>query len=433
MKTPGKSRNDRKRGDEASGAAAPGERSERDTMTAGSGAARPIENVEFPSWEQWMGIAAPDSLREVRRQEVVLRYSMNGFDWDIHGTLVTPVTGMKEHKFLLTHGGAGSEAEVLETPDGRPGLAVVLAQQGYETLAVSYVGHYPQGGVWTASTAERMPEYLIGQALPSDEVLHRNLVCSFDVQVEGMARLADEVFDGKKIVAFGHSTGGPMVVALQEFLKRNRVVGIVGWGSGEPTIWAREWDIWFGRPRPRLALDNIARRTPDWFRSTGYEDARDLTPWGGAPEYNLWADRHKSQFKTALCENQLFGALDLLLEFADATGLPAESFVGYLHDPDPFWLAETGIFLLVGENDSRLFTPGPRPDLNRQIFATQKYAVRARRALTRVVPRFGHFGFVGLHNEKIAYAWIDALESGFFERGGPERSRRPMQSLLQAA
>ena len=31
------------------------------------------------------------------------------------------------------------------TPDGRPGLARVLASQGFKALALTYPGHYPPG------------------------------------------------------------------------------------------------------------------------------------------------------------------------------------------------------------------------------------------------------------------------------------------------
>jgi hypothetical protein len=49
------------------------------------------------------------------------------------------------------------------------------------------------------------------------------------------------------------------------------------------------------------------------------------------------------------------------------------------------------------------------------MFMGYKFAQRARNAKVVLVPRFGHFGYVGIHNEKIAYAWIRALLSGFFD------------------
>ncbi len=128
----------------------------------------------------------------------------------------------------------------------------------------------------------------------------------------------------------------------------------------------------------------------------------------------LWADRHKSQFKTSLCDNQHLAILEALPAYAQRTGLPLETFTDYLRDPDPDWLKRTSVLLLVGENDSRLWNTG-RSKGERQIYITEKYALRARHARTIVVPRLGHFGFVGLHNENIVYRWLEALETGFFD------------------
>lgn len=392
------------------------------------------DNVVYEDWDNWLAVAPPRVSGEVSSQEVSLRFHANGFDWDIHGTLLTPVGEMRKEKFILTHGGAGSEKEVLETPDGRPGLALVLAQQGYQSLAISFVGHYPKGGTWHNSAAGRMPVYLIDQDLPEEETKFRNLVCTFDVHVSGMAQLVDQVFDTCDLIVFGHSTGGSMVVAMHDHLKRNSIVGIVGWGSAEPTVWGREWDLWVNsRERPRLSLENMAVRTPDWFQSAGYVDPADLTPWGGAREYTDWADRNKSQFKTSLCENQLFGHIDLLYEYAAITKLPIERYLSYLRDPDPAWLSTVGVLLMSGEKDSRLYTGEHPSGLKRVIYDAFKYADRARRAKAIIVPRLGHFGFVALHNEKIAYTWIRHLEEGFFTAGERTLPKRPAAPVFTVA
>ena len=99
------------------------------------------------SWDQWLGIGAPYAEVPYTTKDVIARYSRNGYDWDIHGTLYIPKReAVPGTAFFLTHGGAGSEKEVHETPDGRPGLAPVLAAQGFRCLAVTYPGHYPPGG-----------------------------------------------------------------------------------------------------------------------------------------------------------------------------------------------------------------------------------------------------------------------------------------------
>ncbi len=60
------------------------------------------------------------------------RFHRNGFDWDIRGTLFEPAGGREAKTgFVLLHGGAGSEMELVETPDGRPGLAPLLADEGF--------------------------------------------------------------------------------------------------------------------------------------------------------------------------------------------------------------------------------------------------------------------------------------------------------------
>jgi hypothetical protein len=372
--------------------------------------------VERPGWAQWMATAAPFAQRGFTKNEVSLRFEANGFEWDVHGALCRPETdSLRGVAAVLTHGGAGGEAELLETPDGRPGLAPLLAAQGVPALAVSFVGHYPRGGEWTDPPAARQPDYLLDADLDTEDIRRRNLACTLDVHVEGMARLADAALPGRKLLAFGHSTGGPMMLALPGRLKRSRVVGVLGWGSSEPSVWAREWTAWWGgRAQEAFAIDSMARRTPDWFRAAGYEDARELCPWGGAEEYTAWADRFKSQFKTGLCDNQHRAAVETFPDHARAAGLPLEAFTSCMRDPDPAWLSRAGVLLLVGENDSRLCGSGDAPATNRQIFIAEKFALRAARAKTIIVPRFGHFGFVGAHNEKIVYRWLTEAKEGFF-------------------
>ncbi|HWG06062.1 MAG TPA: hypothetical protein VG271_13695, partial [Beijerinckiaceae bacterium] len=220
-----------------------------------------MPDIEYPSWEEWLAVAPRREAAEVAYKEAVVRFEANGFEWDVHGTLVGPLGAQRREKFVLTHGGAGSEAELLQTPDGRLGLAVILANQGYQTLAMSFVGHFPRGGVWDVGVAERQPVYLLDRDLPTTEILERNLHCAFDVHVRGMAALVDHVFSGEPLIAFGHSTGGPMVAALPRFLARNRIAGIVGWGSAEPNIWGREWTMWHAeKPPAPIPVDEIARR-----------------------------------------------------------------------------------------------------------------------------------------------------------------------------
>jgi hypothetical protein len=372
--------------------------------------------VERPDWAAWMALEAPFPPRAITWEEVSLRFEANGFQWDAHGTLCRPESeSLGGAAIVLTHGGAGSERELLETPDGRPGLAPLLAAQGAPALAVSFIGHHPPGGEWREPAATRQPRYLLDVELDAAETRRRNLACAFDVHVEGMARLADAALPDRKLLVFGHSTGGPMMIALTTRLRRSRVVGVLGWGSSEPSVWAREWTAWWGgRAQESFPVDALSRRTPGWFRAAGYEDAPDLCPWGGAEAYSAWADRFKAQFKTGLCDNQHRAAIESFPAHAEAAGLPLSAFTSCMRDPDPDWLSRAGVLLLVGENDSRLCGPGDAPATNRQLFIAEKFALRAARAETIIAPRFGHFGFVGAHNEKIAWRWLSAARDGFF-------------------
>jgi pimeloyl-ACP methyl ester carboxylesterase len=374
-------------------------------------------------WQQWLGIEAPYRDVPYTVREVTTRYHRNGYDWDIHGRLYLPKReAMPGTAFFLTHGGAGSEMEVHETPDGRPGLAAVLAAQGFRCLAVTYPGHYPPGGVWATPVAKRQPVYLLDRTLPLAEIRARNLRCTFDTIVDGMARLTDRHLAGHKILSFGHSTGGPMAMLLQRFLKKAEVVGLVGWASGGPDGWFREWVDWVGAKADVVRpIHFFARRSPGSFRASGYEDLPELTPWGGADAYMAWGNRYKSQMKTSLCDNQHNAMVDILKEYARLTGLPEREYLDHLWDPDPEWLGRTSVLLLTGENDRNHWFYGETENDKLETFMGAKFALRTPRTRVVLVPKYGHFGYVALHNEKIAYAWLWALKAGFF---APPKAKR---------
>jgi pimeloyl-ACP methyl ester carboxylesterase len=202
------------------------------------------EDLLIPiDWEPWLGIGAPYEKAGVTRREVVTRYNRNGYDWDIHGSLFLPeVERDKNLAIVMFHGGAGSENIFDATPDGRPGLGRVLASQGFTALAITYPGHWSPmpGGLWTTPVPERLPIYLLDRVLPSEETLDRNLKCTFNVILQGAGQLVDEHLAGRKIIAFGHSTGGPMAAHLTRFAEKVEVIGIVGFGSGGADGWRRQ-------------------------------------------------------------------------------------------------------------------------------------------------------------------------------------------------
>lgn len=371
-------------------------------------------------WEQWLGIGAPYKTTGVTRRQVTTRYSRNGYQWDMHGSLYLPEVEVDPQlAFVIFHGGAGSENIFDTTPDGRPGLSRVLAAQGFKTLALTYPGHWPptENGIWKTPVSERMPIYLLDRELPVEETLDRNIKCTFNVILQGAGQLVDEHLAGRKVIAFGHSTGGPMAAHLTRFAKAVDVVGLVGFGSGGPDGWRRQWRLETGAEKTNIfAVDHVSRRSPTSFRSSGYEDPADLCPWGGAEEYITWAANTRSQMKTSLCDNQHMGNVEILENYVRRTGLPREEYFDYLQDPDPQWLKKIGVLLLVGDNDKGHWLHGGDVIAHkREPWMGAKYrASGVRSAHVGVIARYGHVGYCELYNEKIAYLWLWAYETGYF-------------------
>ncbi|MDH3239418.1 MAG: alpha/beta fold hydrolase [Alphaproteobacteria bacterium] len=370
------------------------------------------------SWEQWLEIGPLREDTAVEIREVTARYARNGYDWDIHGRLYAPEQAVQgAPAFVFFHGGADSEMVFDLTPDGRPGQARVLAAQGYSVLTISYPGHYAPGNHWAVPIAARQPLYLLDRDLDEDEVLDRNLKCTFNVILEGAAALVADNLPGRDIIAWGHSTGGPMAVALQRFVRANRVVGLAGFGSGGPDGWRKAWRETTGAERfVQLPVDHVSRRSPDTYRASGYEDPEDLCPWGGPEELFAWAeDGHRSQIKTSLCDNQHRGIAEILPEYAGRTGLPESEFLDHLADPDPDWLKSIAVLLLVGDNDKGHWVAGEALADKREMYMARRYRAQGvKRCRVVLIPRYGHFGFMELHNEKFVYLWLWALERGYF-------------------
>ena len=369
------------------------------------------------NWDEWITIEAPYADVKISSQDVVARYNRNGYDWDIHGTLFTPEKEKDSNRaFVFFHGGAGSEKIMDLTPDGRPGLARVVASQGFNVLALTYPGHYPKGGVWKQPIAERMPVYLMDRELRTEEILDRNLKCTFNVILQGAGLLTDQRFAGREIIGFGHSTGGPMAAHLTRFSKKTKVIGLVGFGSGGPDGWRLEWRNQTGAEKyTEKPIDHVSRRSPDSFKESGYVDPEDLTPWGGADDYIRLISPLRSQMKTSLCDNQHNAAVGILDEYVTRTGLPREEYFDHLQEPDPAWLKTIRVLLTVGENDKGHWVKGERLEDKREMFMAAKYAASTRGAHVVLIPRYGHVGYSELYNEKIAYLWLWALKAGYFD------------------
>ena len=302
------------------------------------------------------------------------------------------------------------------TPDGRPGLARVLAAQGFKVMALTYPGHYPPGGIWKQPVAERNPIYLFDRDLDQAEIDDRNLKCTFNVILQGAGLLTDQHLAGREIIGFGHSTGGPMAVHLTRFSKKTKVIGIVGFGSGGPDGWRLEWRDKTGAEKyTEKPVDHVSRRSPDSFKASGYIDPEDLTPWGGADDYIRLVSPLRSQMKTSLCDNQHNAAVGILEEYVKRTGLPRDEYFDHLQEPDPNWLKSIRVLLTAGENDKGHWVRGDKLEHKREMFMGAKYAAKTRAAHVVLIPRYGHVGYAELHNEKIAYLWLWAYKTGYFD------------------
>jgi hypothetical protein len=369
------------------------------------------------TWGEWLAITPPYADGVFSSADVTARYNRNGYDWDMHGTLYTPAKEVNANRaFVFFHGGAGSEKIMDLTPDGRPGLARVLAAQGFKVLALTYPGHYPPSGVWKTPSPERMPIYMIDRDLPVDEILDRNLKCTFNVILQGAGLLADEYLAGRDIIGFGHSTGGPMAAHLTRFSKKTKVIGLVGFGSGGPDGWRKEWRDKTGVEKyAEKPVKHVSRRSPDSFKESGYVDPEDLTPWGGADDYIRLVSPLRSQMKTSLCDNQHNAAVGILEEYPKRTGLPREEYFDHLQEPDPNWLKTIKVLLTVGENDKGHWVRGDRLEDKREMFMGAKYAAKTRASHVVLIPRYGHVGYAELYDEKIGYLWLWAYRAGYFD------------------
>jgi pimeloyl-ACP methyl ester carboxylesterase len=370
------------------------------------------------TWDEWLALGAPYADGKFSTQELTVRYKRNGYDWDMHGTLFTPEKEVnRDRAFVFFHGGAGSEKIMDLTPDGRPGLARVVAGQGFRVLTLTYPGHYPPGGVWKVSIPERMPVYLMDRELPQEEILDRNLKCTFNTILQGAGLLTDQHLAGREIFAFGHSTGGPMAAHLTRFSALTKVIGLVGFGTGGPDGWRKEWRDKTGSEKyVEKPVDHVSRRSPDSFKNSGYVDPPDLTPWGGADEYIRLISPLRSQMKISLCDNQHNAAVGILEEYPRRTGLPRQEYFDHLQEPDPHWLRTIRVLLTVGENDKGHWVKGERLEDKREMYMGAKYAAVTRGTHVVLIPRYGHVGYAELYNEKIAYLWLWAYKSGYFEK-----------------
>ncbi len=375
-------------------------------------------------WHMYTEIDAPYAATGFSKKELQVRYRRNGYDWDMHGTLYVPARQtLPGYSFVLIHGGGVNELDFQATPDGRPGLAAVLAAQGFQVLTPSYPGLWPRGGKWRAPITERKPFYLLDRDIGEEECRDRLLKATYQVYMQGISGLVEQHLGGHKLFPMGHSTGGPMAVDLHMYLKTAKVAGIVGWGSGACDKWILDWRHSLGLPPVGLfdahkqrPIGGVLYRTVDEFRNlSGFEDAPELTPWGRMEQVFELGRETTPLFNPDLQVTSHHGDVGRLAEYQKATSLPMEEYVAHLGEPDARFLAGIKALLMVGENDrNHWMRGGKRWDGRQDGYMVKRYTETAKGAHLVRVPAYTHMGHWALHNEKLVYLWLWAIKSGYF-------------------
>ncbi len=351
--------------------------------------------LELP-WEDYMKVDAPYHETKYSTQEVTARYSRNGYDWDIHGTLYIPEREILQDKaILMVHGGGVNELTFDRAPGGRPGLARIAASLGFKVLSVSYPGQWAPGGVWLKPADEREPIFLFDRETDAQELQDRLLKYTLNLVVQGIATLTDQHLAGKNVIAFGHSIGGRIIVDLYRFVKNVRIVGLIGYGGWGPGVWERELQEKLGRSiQPDLYRD----RAPTLEELTRFRRLMQ-----SANEARMYLPVLRSIPELEAC--------------ARATGLPREEYFDNIiaREPDSKWLSRIRVLLMVGENDNVRHWPKDQPLEERpEYFYAEKFAEVTHGAHLVVVPKYTHYGQLEAYSEKVVYLWLWAVKSGYF-------------------
>jgi hypothetical protein len=105
---------------------------------------------------------------------------------------------------------------------------------------------------------------------------------------------------------------------------------------------------------------------------------------------------------------------ELLEQYPAKTGLPREEYFDHIDDPDPDWLKSIAVLLLVGDDDKGHWVAGKEIEDKREVFMGRKYEAAGTKAHVFHIPKYGHYGMMEMHNEKIAYTWLWAYRNGYF-------------------
>ncbi len=62
------------------------------------------------NWQQWLAVTPPFQETDFSIDEATARFSRNGYEWDMHGSVYIPKKEADPKRaFVIFHGGAGSE------------------------------------------------------------------------------------------------------------------------------------------------------------------------------------------------------------------------------------------------------------------------------------------------------------------------------------
>lgn len=377
-------------------------------------AMRSRELFYYPTWEEWLSVDSPYPQVGFRKERVITRFSRNGYEWDINGAVYTPEKEVDPSiAWLVTLGTNGSEGECDRCPDGRPGIAPLLAARGFKVMSLTFPGHYyPPDGIWPMAVEARKPVYLFDRELPEAETADRVNKCTVDVGVQGSALLIDTHLSGRGVIA----TNGPLHVRLPTFLKKARMIGMTSIGFAGTDGWRLKWGrkvggdpfIW------HWPIDKVQRKSPESHKKSGYESDQMLTPWGGGEAFIEIVSRYRSQLKSSLTVNQHDAAVEELEQYVRLTGLPRGEYFDFLDDPAPATIQGQGILVFVGMHDKKRWIWGEDVEDKWEVFMARQYERFGARTHMIPVPHHGHYAMTEKYNEKFVHHWLWSHKDGYF-------------------
>ncbi len=137
---------------------------------------------------------------------------------------------------------------------------------------------------------------------------------------------------------------------------------------------------------------------------------------GGPEEFFAWASSaHRSQIKPRSATTKHRGIMTMLEQYPARTGLPLDEYVSHLSEPT---LNGCARFQCSPRRRQRQGPLGGRQgDCAEARKSTWRGAIAkpvVKRNHVVLIPRYGHFGFMEMHNEKFVVPLLWALKTGYF-------------------